>query len=291
MLKKCLKWQNVLLLVAAHAAGSMLVACDDDEADEPEMEDWEEGGETGNYDRFKSTYDKLFGTVWALQETRLYSSDGSYRYPANFSSCAGETITFSNEKTGGNAYKFYTSLYSGYGLWMITDDGELLMTLSGGSNSATAAQNGMFSVTFGIGGEITTLSSSTLKFKRTFDSGGYYVYTYVRAGSSTGGSGGSGSGSSYEKPDVDFYDYTPYGQTGLKIQYRIYNNNKANVTSAKIYYGTSSPSRSVNATVSSNYITANITGLKAGTTYYVKCTATGSGGSTTTSTTRVSTNY
>ncbi len=71
MLKKCLKWQNVLLLVAALAAGSMLVACGDDEADEPEMEDWEEGGETGNYDRFKSTYDKLFGTVWAAGNQAL----------------------------------------------------------------------------------------------------------------------------------------------------------------------------------------------------------------------------
>lgn len=38
-------------------------------------------------------------------------------------------------------------------------------------------------------------------------------------------------------------------------------------------------------------ITANISGLKKGTTYYVKCVATGKGGTTTTGTTKVITNY
>lgn len=277
-MKEIFKW---FMLAIAFAAGNALVACEDNDADEPEMDESER-----NYERFKSTYDKLFGT-WALQDARMYKSDGSYHRPTSFSSEVGETITFSNEEIG-HIYKFYTSLYTGYGGWCIADDGELFMSLNAGINSATSSQTAIFSSGFGYGGEITTLNSSTLEFVQTYDSGGYYVYTYVRAGSA---SGGSGSGSGYEKPDIDFYDYTPYGRTGLKIQYRIYNQSQANVSSAKIYYGTSSPSKSVNATVSGNYITANITNLKAGTTYYVKCTAIGSGGSTTTSTTRVSTNY
>ena len=68
--------------------------------------------------------------------------------------------------------------------------------------------------------------------------------------------------------------------------------NEADVNSATIYYGTSSnPTSTKTATVSGSMITANISGLKAGTTYYVKCVAKGKGGITTTSTTKVITNY
>ena len=100
-----------------------------------------------------------------------------------------------------------------------------------------------------------------------------------------------GGTTTYEKPDIGFYDFTAT-KTSLKVQYKIYNKDKAKVTSAKIYYGTSSnPTSSKTATVSGVLITANISGLKAGTTYYVKCVATGKGGTTTTTTTRCITNY
>lgn len=106
-----------------------------------------------------------------------------------------------------------------------------------------------------------------------------------------GGSSDGGNSTSYEKPDIAFNDFTAY-QTKLKVVYKIYNKDKAKVTSAKVYYGTSSnPTKSVSATVSGVLITANISGLKKGTTYYVKCVATGKGGTTTTGTTKVITNY
>lgn len=116
----------------------------------------------------------------------------------------------------------------------------------------------------------------------------YYYYTSIN----TGGDRDSGNGSSsYEKPDIAFDDFTAY-QTKLKVVYKIYNKDKANVTSAKVYYGTSSnPTKSVSATVAGVLITANISGLNKGTTYYVKCVATGKGGTTTTETTKVITNY
>ena len=101
----------------------------------------------------------------------------------------------------------------------------------------------------------------------------------------------TGGSTSYEKPDIAFSDFTAY-QTKLKVVYKIYNKDKAKVTSAKVYYGTSSnPTKPVTATVSGVLITANISGLKKGTTYYVKCVATGKGGTTTTGTTKVITNY
>lgn len=126
----------------------------------------------------------------------------------------------------------------------------------------------------------------------------YAIRPVVQVGSSsnqgddTGGSSAGGDGStSYEKPDIGFSDFTAY-QTKLKVVYKIYNKNEAKVTSAKVYYGTSSnPTKSVSASVAGVLITANISGLKKGTTYYVKCVATGKGGTTTTGTTKVITNY
>lgn len=95
----------------------------------------------------------------------------------------------------------------------------------------------------------------------------------------------------YEKPDIDFWDFTATTKS-LKVEYLINNKDEAKVSSAKIYYGTSSnPTKSVNATVVGKMIIGRISGLKAGTTYYVKCSATGKGGTTTTSTTKCMTYY
>lgn len=110
----------------------------------------------------------------------------------------------------------------------------------------------------------------------------------------TGGSNNNNTGggnTTYEKPDIGFHYFTATTKS-LKVQYMIYNKDEAKVTSAKIYYGTSSnPTSSKTATVSGVLITANISGLKAGTTYYVKCVATGKGGTTTTTTTKCITMY
>lgn len=137
-----------------------------------------------------------------------------------------------------------------------------------------------------------------------FDNKRYVFYTFGQnptSGTNNGGgnnnngdgtSGGNTGGStSYEKPDIGLSDFTAY-QTKLKVVYKIYNKDKAKVTSAKVYYGTTSnPTKPVTATVAGVLITANISGLKKGTTYYVKCVATGKGGTTTTGTTKLITNY
>ena len=137
-----------------------------------------------------------------------------------------------------------------------------------------------------------------------FDNKRYVFYTFGQKPSSDSNNGGgstnngggtsggnTGGSTSYEKPDIGLNDFTAY-QTKLKVVYKIYNRDKAKVTSAKVYYGTSSnPTKPVTATVSGVLITANITGLKKGTTYYVKCVATGKGGTTTTDITKLITNY
>lgn len=136
-----------------------------------------------------------------------------------------------------------------------------------------------------------------LTFASTGDSNGSSIRPVTKTGATgTAGSGGSsgstggGSSSSYEKPDIGLQDYTCY-KTSMKVVYKIYNKDEAKVTSAKIYYGTSSPTKSVSASVSSATITGNISGLKAGTTYYIKCVATGKGGTTTSEVTKLVTNY
>ena len=103
--------------------------------------------------------------------------------------------------------------------------------------------------------------------------------------------GSGGGSSSYEVPDISFYDVTP-GKNSLEVSYRIWNKDKCgSLSNARIYYGTSSANKRVNATVSGVYIKAKITGLSKGTEYQVKCSVTGSGGSATTEESTLSTLY
>lgn len=104
------------------------------------------------------------------------------------------------------------------------------------------------------------------------------------SGGTTGGS--SGSSTKYEKPDVTFDDYFP-NYTSMKVSYKVWNGSKAKLTKVRAYYGTTSnPTRVAYATYTNSVIYGNLSGLKAGTTYYVKCVATGPGGTTTTPVTK-----
>ena len=108
-------------------------------------------------------------------------------------------------------------------------------------------------------------------------------------GDNSGGSS-SGSESGYEEPEIGFDDFTAT-KNSLTVDFRIYNSDKAGVTSATIKYGTSSPSKSVTATVTGTRVRARISGLKAGTSYYVNCTVRGKGGSATSETVTCITNF
>lgn len=108
-------------------------------------------------------------------------------------------------------------------------------------------------------------------------------------GSSDGNSGSSGdSGESPENkaetPEIGYYDSTPY-TTKLKVMFKIYNQDRAKVNRVKGYYGTTSATKSASATLSGQMITLNISGLKKGTNYVVKVTASGPGGTASESTT------
>lgn len=174
------------------------------------------------------------------------------------------------------------------GIWCVLEDGSLW--INSYKSDYDAKGKGENAAGYGVG-KLQLLKNSTneLVYCMKLDSEDtYYYYTSINTEGDSDPDNGS---SSYEKPDIAFNDFTAY-QTKLKVVYKIYNKDKAKVTSAKVYYGTSSnPTKSVSATVSGVLITANISGLKKGTTYYVKCVATSKGGTTTTGTTKVITNY
>ena len=173
------------------------------------------------------------------------------------------------------------------GIWCVLEDGSLWINTY--KSDYDAKGNGENMAGYGVAKlQILKNSTNELVYCMKLSSDTYYYYTSIN----TEGDSDSDNGStSYEKPDIAFNDFTAY-QTKLKVVYKIYNKNEAKVTSAKVYYGTSSkPTKSVSGSIAGALITANITGLKKGTTYYVKCVATGKGGTTTTETTKVITNY
>lgn len=140
---------------------------------------------------------------------------------------------------------------------------------------------------YGVSGEVFMLSASSLVVGPGSGIRVYFTPSEWREGRGSGDGGDSSY--DYEKPDIGLESYDCYTNS-IIAYYRIYNPDEAKVTSAKGYYGTSSASGSVNATIlGQSLITIKFSDLKANTTYYIKCTATGKGGSESSETTRLST--
>lgn len=106
------------------------------------------------------------------------------------------------------------------------------------------------------------------------------------SGSSSGGSSGGGGSSSGEAPSFYDFSYT-YTETSVSVIFAT----DPMATKATIYYGKSSPTKSVSTTITGRMISARITGLTKGTRYYVKCVASNSYGSTTSDVVSVMTDY
>lgn len=242
----------------------------------------------------------LFGTSWQHYKT--------IQFNGHTNNACGITLTFTDKlhdnSMNRNGHQTYVVAVNGYGgekkfAWWYIDDmdglychfSQLLYEMG-----YTAKEVGSITTIIPLlGSQIYKQTSTELVIKHPTNLGTGYKMIYFKRtedpSNSGDSSGDSGTTNTVEKPDLGFYDFTAT-KTSLKVQYKIYNKDEAKITSAKIYYGTSSnPASSKIATVSGNLITANISGLKAGTTYYVKCTATGKGGTTTTTTTKCITNY
>lgn len=250
-----------------------------------------------NYEKYQSWYDTLFDTSWKLESSKCYfasgeitdymsDSNGYYKY---------QPLILTLSSTLYSSYNLlYISALPGEGRWSINNDGELILLSSyhyGYHDQISLTELGKVTRLFPPAGKITFCSSTKLELESSYDSGSTHKCVFSRVyGYTPDDGGGNGGDSNYERPDIGLEDYT-CATTSITLKYRIYNQEEAQVTSATGYYGTSSPSRSVSATVAGSLITIRISSLSKGTTYYVKCTAKGKGGSTTSETTRLSTLY
>lgn len=277
---------SLLFLLSAFALSS----CGDDD-------DGPNDSSNGIDPKFELLYNKLFNTSWRLESTTNSYSQAAYQEWGN------AVISFSaaeNFGTNIKTFEFYISGFGSHGYWYIGETGTLWCINSyhwaGTAANVSAYEAGLFSGMYGsmVDMKLSFINDDIMILSDGDDTWRYNKISYQ--GGNTGGSSGNGSGSgsgsgSYEAPEIGFYDFTAT-KSSITAIFQIYNQEACGgVTSAKIYYGTSSPSKSVSATVSGKQIRATITGLKAGTKYMVKCTANSPGGSTSSSTVSCITNY
>ena len=267
--------KKLLFIIFLCAAIPTIMACSGSRDDSDDIDNVEDVVHGVAYEN------DLKGTSWEQTKRRNKGKDMEI---------APYVLTFTDEKMdlrgfGGYCYRFRLGTKYG-GCWYVNGDNQLCMTTY--TKDFTPSEMGSNRACYGMHGNcghiIVMLNSKVLSYSCT-DYNEEWSYKRIE-----GVSGGGGSTSTPEKPEIGLEDYTCY-TTSITVKYRIYNQDKAKVTSAKGYYGTSSASKSVSASVSGSLITIRITGLKKGTTYYVKCSATGKGGTTTSETTKLITDY
>lgn len=303
-----------------------LISCGED--DDENLNDWTDNQETVKVNNNGHAYIDLgLSTYWATCNIGAYSSTSQGNKYAFGETTVKNSYTSSNYVGGssdvakhewGGDWRLPTKseldeIVSQCSWKIATKNGIQVVTVTGPNGNSidlpyySYIQNEGYQGWYWSSSSYSTLKAYCLNFSGntvSYGTNDKYNGFLVRAvmtnpnyngsNNNTGGSDSDNTGggtTTYEKPELGFYDFTAT-KTSLKVRYKIFNKDEAKVTSAKIYYGTSSnPSSSVTATVSGVLITANISGLKAGTIYYVKCSATGKGGTTTTTTTECITNY
>ena len=277
-----------------------LVSCGGDDSDLADSPDTNGLDGPENYEKFRTWYETLKNTSWRLESSYSYYSDGSVEdntIPTRSSDKAlydkylstVMTLTASWDK---GSYDLYMSTIPGAGYWWIYDDGTLVIHSGYYTiGSIPAVEYGLFSRFFPGQGKIEQCTTDKLVLSTDYGNGIYHKYTFRRVYgySPDYGDNSGGNDSDYEKPEIGLEDYTCTA-TSITAKFRIYNQSEAKVTSAKGYIGTSSPSKAVSATVSGSLITIRFTSLIKGTTYYIKCSATGKGGTTTSETIKLVTN-
>lgn len=270
-----------------------------------------------NDPRCQEEYSQLKCTAWQLhtaeeyitekESTSRYNMFDRYRTDEVLSYIYS-TIFFTDKRIRG-AYELRHSTFDKEGLWWIkfNEEGKKQLYMYnawyfyGDKSGISSTQSGALGNFLPAVSDIESLDDETLKLSRTYIDGDYKSYkiwtfkrksyTDVPNDDPSSGNQGGNQGSGYEKPEIGFYDFTAT-KTSVTVTYQIFNKSQCgSLSSAKIYYGTSSASKSVSASITGNYIKATISGLKAGTSYYVKCSVTGSGGTTTSEQTKVITNF
>lgn len=179
-------------------------------------------------------------------------------------------------------------ILSAKGLWYFNEDVLLLLPFD---SSLTSEQRGALSGFWGVTHSIESISSSDMVLMDMGSNDGYYdkyyfskvTYTEGNSGGSGGDGGSSGGG---DKPYVTNFNFTAT-KTSITVKFMC----SERPTKATIKYGTSSPSKTVSSTISAKQVSATVSGLKSGTTYYFNCTVSNDKGSSTSETFPAITNY
>ncbi len=245
--------------------------------------------QTENYEA-NAWEQKLFNTGWLFVKADYYSTDGQKiltRTDAHLPLFFSSRKSYTDGKFDGS-YLLYDGNNNEIGYWSVSEgDGVLNMLPTKKINYGNYSS---FVLMYPSWSYIEILTEYEMKLKDKTGNGVYYFTRNSQNPNDEVGGGDNGDKTG-EAPQIGFYDFSAT-QTSIKVRYEIFNRDAANISSARIYYGTSpNPTKSVSASVAGNYITATISGLSKGTEYYVKCRATGSGGSTTTDAVKCITNY
>lgn len=288
------KFLKYLMLLLITTLSLSVTSCGDDkEEDEPGT------NQPHNYQQFKSQYEALLNTSWKLESSYMYYGQDKIQDNMKIESTQKFLpliVTFSGEMNENSQFKLYYSSVPGYGLWWFSEDGTLRLGSSyyfdRNPGNLTLKDVARLEVLVGEISSIEELTSTKLVLCEYYSDGelsGKQTYRRVYGYDPTD-PGNDGPDTAVEKPEIGLEDFSST-TSSITLKYRIYNQDVAKVSSAKGYYGTSSPNTSVSATIAGSLITIRINSLKRGTYYYVKCSATGKGGTTTSETTKLSTLY
>lgn len=283
---------NFILVAGILGTQVLETACHRDEPDNGDSKT--EIGDINTLSTDHSASSSLFNTNWV--QTENYCKN-EYYPNGKYYNVDDRILSFSSSRYNSAPYtNYYKLLADGelIGVWSILENGNLYMNyyISEVDAMEIGRNRAMHFTTYGLGrntsfdevhNDYSIITSNKITIiSENSTTGDLNRCVFIKASES------GSSSSSYEKPDIALVDYT-LGLTAITLRYRIYNQDKAKVSSAKIYYGKSSPSTPIDATITGSEIYLRLGGLTKNTPYYFKCEAKGLGGTTISETSRLST--
>lgn len=263
--------KHILLLMMAMVSLVGFVSCGDDADVDPKS------GETNTEQNSFNPTDlekSLFGTSWKIS-TKIINASGTV---SSYFIDKYSSITLTDEKINPDSktkprYYFYYKGKLGGTWYEDTNKGDKYLSIT--PTEIPTSEWMEWINAMGTGGHVYEHSSSELKLENSTSTS--YTTLYIYKASSSEETGNNG-GTIEEPPYIAYYNFTAT-KTSVTVEFEVLND--VRITSAKVKYGTTqNPSSTVNASIIAKHFKATISGLKSGTTYYVRGVATGSNGKT-----------
>lgn len=175
--------------------------------------------------------------------------------------------------------------YGGTGTWWIQNNNEIRMDITSTDygEEPDMFRGRMIACGF-IQYIIDYVTDTQMRLSKGDNDGSYAEFVKVpyQEGNNQGG-GGSSTG---ERPYITSYNFKAT-KTSITVEFMC----NERPTSAIVKYGTSSPTSTISSTISGKQVSATVSGLKAGTKYYFKCTVSNQYGSSSSDIVSAMTNY